>query len=602
VVCLVFAFLIVFSVTVTIQLEQQRRERARAEAAARKADRVTQFLKDAFKAASEDRGHDATVKQTLDLAAADLEREKSQGAEADVAIRQTLGGAFTSFGEYAKAEKLLREALAMQQGRLGLTHPDVALAHQLLGVELLEAEKAKEAEPEAQRALQIHEAQHPRDPERIAQDVGLLAAVRLSQGNEAAAEELARRQVALYEKEVPKTATTPADLANAKERLADVLQRRGSVEESEKMVREVLALRQQTAPAGGDLALATTLSNLAFVVGIQEGRCEEADPLFGQALDIVRRIRGPAHSQVGDLLQQRSECLRKLRRYGDAEAALNEAASIELKALGHDSPSYAFVLSEMTGLYLDQGRLEDARRVCREGLDIQRKTDGEENPAVAQRWRSLGYILELMGRYGEAEAAFRTPLPVADKLPPDDLQVAWIVGNLGLFLADRGRFAEAWPLNERAFPIVEKRLDADSPVRAVTRIQRARILDGLGRFEEGERLRQQGLDTLRKVTHDKDAWIAFAFQDRAKTLGRRSRLDEAWAAATEAVDAWHRLLGSEPGDARVAPALLVLADIEARRGQTAEARVQAQAALAAWSKAPFVEPALLAHAKELARP
>jgi len=596
---LAFAFLVVFSITVTIQLANQRRERTRAEAQARKADRVTRFLQDAFKAASEDRGHDATVKQTLDLAAADLDREKPQDAEADVAIRQTLGAAFTNFGEHAKAERLMRQTLAMQERRLGPGHAEVGTAHQAVAVALMGAEKAKEAEPEARAALRIHEAQESPDWNLVAGDMGLLAAIRLLQGDEAGAEELIRRSIAILEEKVPKTEAVLAGMADAKESLADVLQRRGAVAESEAMVREVLALRRRTAGPAGNTALATTLSNLAFLTGIQEGRPEEALPLYREALEMLRRIRGPTHAQVGDLLSQQASCLRQLRRYGEAETALKEAANIERQALGEDSPGYSWVLVDLTDLYLDEGRLEDALRVCRESLEIQQKLNGNDSPVVAQRWRKLGTILETQGRYAEAEAAFRTPLPVADKLPKDDLQVAWIVGALASFLADHGRFHEAWPLSERSFPIGEKRLDAENPVRAVGRIKRARILDGLGRFEEGHALRAQGLATLRKVTQDRDDWIGFAFLDEAKALDRQGRLGEAAQAAGEAVAAWHRLLGPEEQDPRLAPALLELADLQARRGEVADARAQARAALAAWAKAPFVEPAQLARAREL---
>ena len=101
------------------------------------------------------------------------------------------------------------------------------------------------------------------------------------------------------------------------------------------------------------------------------------------------------------------------------------------------------------------------------------------------------------------------------------------------------------------------------------------------------------------MTGDRDAWIAQAFQDRAKSLVHQNRLEEAATAAHEAVEAWHRL-GAENGDPRLAPALLELAEVQARRGQVVDARLQARAAMAAWAKAPFVEPALLARAQELA--
>jgi tetratricopeptide (TPR) repeat protein len=230
--------------------------------------------------------------------------------------------------------------------------------------------------------------------------------------------------------------------------------------------------------------------------------------------------------------------------------------------MGRNSVNYVNVLIDLESLYLDQGRFDEALRVSRESLEIVRGLMGSDSAKAAERSRRLGAILAVMGRYAEAEAAFRGPLAVADKLPSDALQVALIVGALANFLAERGRFEEAWPLQERAFPIAVKRLDADSPVLAMLKVQRALLLDGLGRFAEAEQQRAEGVAILRKISADDQLELATAFQHRAHALRLQGRLGEALAAAQDAVTMSRRLLGER--DPRHAAALIELAEIQSQ--------------------------------------
>jgi hypothetical protein len=208
----------------------------------RKAERVTAFLREAFKAAREDRGFDATVKETLDGAAARVAREGWEDASADVAIRQTLGEAYTNFGEHAKADRLLRDALAMQQRTLGATHAEVAATHRLLATELLppRRERRRSRKPVSPSASTRPAEQDLRE---VARDLGVLASVVLFNADQSGAGELTRRQIGLYEA-MPADEEVLTELAGAKMRLADVLQRDGADDQAEVITREVLALRR----------------------------------------------------------------------------------------------------------------------------------------------------------------------------------------------------------------------------------------------------------------------------------------------------------------------------------------------------------------------
>jgi tetratricopeptide (TPR) repeat protein len=148
---------------------------------------------------------------------------------------------------------------------------------------------------------------------------------------------------------------------------------------------------------------------------------------------------------------------------------------------------------------------------------------------------------------------------------------------------ERGRFEEARPLHDRAFSIIQKKLDPRNPVLAVGQIQRARFLDGFQRFVEAEELRAQGVATLGRLFQDRHNWIAWALRDRARALSRQGRAKEALPPAADAVARCRQLLTAH--DPRLADVLLDLAEVQARSG--ASPREAAREALAIWEKARY---------------
>ncbi|NJL62515.1 MAG: tetratricopeptide repeat protein, partial [Methylacidiphilales bacterium] len=67
-------------------------------------------------------------------------------------------------------------------------------------------------------------------------------------------------------------------------------------------------------------------------------------------------------------------------RYDEAEPMFNQALQIRLKVLGEEHPDTAASLNNLAALYKSQGRYDEAEPMFNQALQIRIKVLGEEHP------------------------------------------------------------------------------------------------------------------------------------------------------------------------------------------------------------------------------
>ncbi len=133
-----------------------------------------------------------------------------------------MGDLYRLQGEFAKAEPLLKQALAMRQKEYGEQHWTTARSLQDLGLLYFDQGHYSEAEPLLRKSLQIRESVlQPEDP-NITRGLDSLARLLTAQGKYAEAEPLFQRAVSIGEKWLP-----PERLAQVYENYAGLLTRTG---------------------------------------------------------------------------------------------------------------------------------------------------------------------------------------------------------------------------------------------------------------------------------------------------------------------------------------------------------------------------------------
>jgi tetratricopeptide (TPR) repeat protein len=211
--------------------------------------------------------------------------------------------------------------------------------------------------------------------------------------------------------------------------------------------------------------------------------------------------------------------------------------------VGPRSQDAASSLNNLGLVYRRQGRLDDAEKLHREALAIQRELhkeragDEELELAAATSLNNLALALQLLARQPPGDAARRSEaerscsealeiqkrlLPEPDKNPA----IAVTLDNLASILADEGNLPDAETFCRRALDMKMKVFGEDSAEVATSQYTLAVIVYKQDRFDEAESLMRDSLVLRRKLLGDGNPDVTAALRSLAGVLKRERKYDE----------------------------------------------------------------------------
>jgi tetratricopeptide (TPR) repeat protein len=305
----------------------------------------------------------------------------------DTTVMNNLGSVLQADGDYAQAELMYRQALAIREKALGPDHVVVANSLNNLA-SLLQAEgDYVGAEPLYRRALAIEEKALGPDHPYVAVTLNNLASLLQAEGDYAGAEPLYRRALAIDEKAL---GPDHPDVARCLNNLALLLQAKGDYVRAESMYRRALAIDEKA--LGPDHPyVATCLNNLALLLKAK-GDYASAEPLYRQALAIQEKALGPDHPDVALSLNNLALLLKAKGDYASAEPMYDRALAIREKALGPDHPDVAVSLNNLASLLQAEGDYASAEPLYRRALAIDERALGREHPQT----KALRFNLQVL--------------------------------------------------------------------------------------------------------------------------------------------------------------------------------------------------------------
>ena len=337
-----------------------------------RAERVIDFLTGLFETADPDRTKGATVtaRELLDRGAAQIRSDLAATPDAQAQMFAVVGPIYETIGEYDDAERLARDALAIQRSLYSPPHPALARGATNLATSLHWKGRYDESEAEYRSAIRQQRALYASGHPELARNLGFLARLVFDARGELDESEALYRESIEMLRDLSDGATP--DLAWNLEGLGVLARRRGDNAGARDYYEQALEIRVET--QGGDHPeVGSTLNNLAIVFG-SDGDLDGAETMFQRALDVWRSALGPAHPEV------------------------------------------ASGLNNLARLHWLQGDLERALTMYRDALDIRTEAFGGLHPVVAQSHSNLGLLLNEMGEHGEAERHHRVALNARQEL------------------------------------------------------------------------------------------------------------------------------------------------------------------------------------------
>ncbi len=394
-----FAALTVFAIAMTIQSGRLSRQHDQSVRIGTFLQSILAYADPTAAAPGSDRavvGHDITMREVLDLAAARVPDELGDDPEVEAQVRWAIGKAYWQMGRMAEAEPHLERSLDLRRRQLGATDAQVVRD----SIELATLMSWQVANPKAEtllrRLLGDLDDDHPQLPD-VLNGLGTAAT---AQGDYEEANRLIRRALDLRR---ARHGNTHPDVADSLESLASLSWFLSDPTSSIDLTREALTIRRSfhdedhervlwtAAMLGSYLTLRGDPEDLdeaevvlgdvlqrctdndrhetvffAATTGLlagamrNMGRADEAESLYRQAIEQKRALLGDDHPEVGQTLWNYGTMLGQQQRYDDAESVLTEAQAIYRNAYG-ETHRYA---RQVTGALEDVAR---ARQLDRSG-------------------------------------------------------------------------------------------------------------------------------------------------------------------------------------------------------------------------------------------
>jgi tetratricopeptide (TPR) repeat protein len=406
------------------------------------------------------------VADTLDEAVRELDGEQLREPEVEAALRWTIGSAYRSLGLLGPAETQLQKALEMRRSVLGSEHLDFAQNLQDLASVKWDRDEFDAAKPLYEESLRIRQAHFSGDHLEIASSLNYLAACLNSMGQHAQAESLYRQALGM------------------RQRLAVALARTPDADAKEIRKREELVAR--------------SLNNLATCLRDQarDGEVktlDEAETLFVQAHDLVRRLKGDNYVDVANSLNNLGSFYMLYK--GDLEKAeqpLLEALASKRKIHGDQHYSVAVTLQFLAELRCAQERYAEAEKYVREAVDIRRQAFLEGQQTITESLDWLAITLMAQGRSEDAGPILLEAKQNRERSPgPDETGTARDAGRLGAHLLEQRRYTAAEPLLQRSYELCrESNNGGERDARTIEAAKRlASLYEATGRSAEAQALR-----------------------------------------------------------------------------------------------------------------
>ncbi|MGD8376111.1 MAG: serine/threonine-protein kinase [Acidobacteriota bacterium] len=425
----------------------------RARQQARRAAEVTEFLTMLLEDADPDRsqGREVTVREVLDRAARSIEVELEGQPQVQATMQVLIGRVYGQLGLYEEAEAQLEGALERRRRLFGDSDPEVAEALDRLARARLDRGRTDEAEQLALEALTTRQALLGDDHPAVGESLVTLAKAKFVQGDADRGRELLDRGIVLLDEDPEEHG---GQLADALHTGARIELQEGELERAEDLVRREIGIRRAAGTRTRGLALA--LDTLASVLSIrgQPEQLEESEAAYLEAIEIERELLGDNHPVVANLLTNLAGTRARRGDFAGGEEAFLAAYDSMREALGPDHPEMGYLLNNFAVFYYRMGRMDEAIDYYNRALELRVRVLGADHPLVGTTRAYLGLAQHKAGNPG-AEATYRTALrELLASRGPDNPYVGNLHADLGLLLAEQGRYREAEPELRTALEIL----------------------------------------------------------------------------------------------------------------------------------------------------
>ena len=481
----------------------------------------------------DERGYDVRVRDMLDEAAAEFERDEPLHPLVEAPRREIFGDIYYKLGLFEEAELHLRRALVLYTENSGADSIQTANVKHGLARSLHGLGRLRAAEPLLREALEVYERFYPDDQEAKAVGMSTLGAL--------------------------------------------VADRYGDYERAEELFSEALEMRLRMSNGQPTSGVADNYTHLGKLRALQDD-LESALEYHELALAIRKELDGPDHARVAFVLNNQAILMQRLRRVEDAEQLFQRVLQIRLGVMGEVHPEVAQVLDNLASLRRRLGDFLHAEEYARRSLGIVEELFPGDHVEVARRLANLGQILEKRQQLEGAREVLVRAADMHARLPVQHREERALVEMLlGFVLTNQGELDRAAERYRNALAARRSLLPTGHPEIGRAAMMYGEVELSRGELEHAADLLEEGLSIHRRWYPDYADEVVSAKRSLLQLCLARASWSQAEELAEELVEDY---CAFDTGQALAAVMMRDLARTLLEQGELARAEQRAREALA----------------------
>ncbi|PVF91575.1 hypothetical protein CPB86DRAFT_878439 [Serendipita vermifera] len=252
----------------------------------------------------------------------------------------------------------------------------------------------------------------------------------------------------------------------------------------------------------------------------------------------------------------------ELRRYCDVECG---------KEFGQRDSRVIRMRAHLGTALLECGQLEEAEKMERDVLEVQKEILGPRHPSTVTTMHNLASTLRQRGQLEEAEKMERDVLEVRKEiLGPRHPKTVNTMHNLASTLCQRGQLEEAEKMERDVLEVRREILGPRHPKTVTTMHNLASTLRDRGQLEEAEKMEREVLEVRKEILGPRHPATVTTMSNLAYTLRDHGQPEEAEAIWREVLVLRKEVLGQWHPD--TIDTMRALARFLHKRGQLEEAQ------------------------------
>jgi tetratricopeptide (TPR) repeat protein len=305
-------------------------------------------------------------------------------------------------------------------------------------------------------------------------------------------------------------------------------------------------------------------------VYMASGGYEKARPFLVEALRLAEQANAP-DSEVSSCMLDLAYLYKNQGRLAEAERACRSGLELQEKAYNQNHPYVAYTLRILSEIYCKQARYHQAAESLQRAITIMRGFCLEDDQELAPFKVDMARLLTVQGEYAQAESYFKQALAsIENSYGPNHLYTTRVLCSMAALYVHQGRFTEAEKLVLRVLPIQERVYGANHRFLVPIRLVQSSIYEAEGDLVNTKRLLEKSLESIENIA-DSDYGVECDVLNR---LGQLYILTTEYEKAEDILKKALEILESSNGteNDREAIALNSLAKVYIIKGKYSEAR------------------------------